>query len=201
MLRLRDIMTREVLTLAPELSLRDALSVLVTRHISGAPVVSNGKVVGVVSLTDLAEFSSNAPGVPIERPVQQAEWSEWDVPAELPEGNEPPSAFFAEMWDDSGADVDERMAESGSPEWNVLEETTVGEVMSRDVRFLPSDAAVEEAAEFMRSASIHRVLVMAGGELEGIVSTSDIAAAVADNKLSHRVYVFPSPRRKATRRP
>jgi CBS domain-containing protein len=179
MLRLRDIMTREVLTLAPELSLRDALSVLVTRHISGAPVVSNGKVVGVVSLTDLAEFSSNSPGVPTE----------------------PPSAFFAEMWDDTGADVDERMAESGSPEWNVLEETTVGEVMSRDVRSLPSDAAVEEAAEFMRSAGIHRVLVMAGGELEGIVSTSDIAAAVADNRLSHRVYVFPSPRRKAPRRP
>jgi CBS domain-containing protein len=199
MLRLRDIMTSEVLTLAPELSLRDALSVLVTRHISGAPVVSQGAVIGVVSLTDIAEFASASPGVPTDRPVS-ATWEE-DDPIDLLEGTEPASAFFAEMWDDAGADVGERMAESSNPEWNALEEATVGEVMSRDVRSLPPDAPVEDAAEFMRSAAIHRVLVMVDGKLDGIVSTSDIAAAVADNRLSHRVYVFPRPRRKAARRP
>ena len=200
MLRLRDIMTREVLTVGPELSLREAMSLFVTRHISGAPVVSNAKVVGVVSLTDLAEFSAASPGVPTERPVQ-AEWGEWDIPAELPEGTEPPSAFFAEMWDDSGADVGERMSESGGPEWNVLEEHTVGEVMSRDVRAMPADATVEAAADFMRSAGIHRVLVMDDGQLEGIVSTSDIAAAVADHKFTKRVYVFPPPSSRQGRRP
>ena len=200
MLRLRDIMTRDVLTVAPDLSLRDAMSLFVTRHISGAPVVSNGKVVGVVSLTDLAEFSSASPGFPSERP-EHAELDEWDTPVDLPEGTEPSSAFFAEMWDDAGAEVGERMAESGGPEWSVLEEHTVGEIMSRDVRSLPLDATVEEAADFMRSATIHRVLAMDGGRLAGIVSTSDIAAAVADHRISHRVYVFPPPRRKPLRRP
>jgi CBS domain-containing protein len=200
MLRLRDIMTRDVLTVGPELSLRDAMSLFVTRHISGAPVVSNGKVVGVVSLTDLAEFSAASPGVPTERPVQ-AEWGEWDIPADLPEGTEPPSAFFAEMWDDSGVEVGERITEANGPEWNVLEEHTVGEVMSRDVRALPADAAVEEAADFMRSAAIHRVLVMNDGLLEGIVSTFDIAAAVADHKITKRVYVFPPPAGRQPRRP
>jgi CBS domain-containing protein len=199
MLRLRDIMTRDVLTLAPDLSLRDALSLLVTRHISGAPVVGQGKVVGVVSLTDLAEFASSSPGVPTERPVSTA-WEDGE-PDEVPEGEEPASAFFAEMWDDAGADVDERMAESGGPEWNMLEEATVGEVMSRDVRSMTPETPVEDAADFMRSAAIHRVLVMTDGRLEGIVSTSDIAAAVADNRLSHRVYVFPKPARPAVRRP
>jgi CBS domain-containing protein len=153
MLRLRDIMTREVLTLAPELSLRAALSVLVTRHISGAPVVSHGRVVGVVSLTDLAEFASASPGVPTDHPVS-ATWDE-ESPVEVPEDAEPASAFFAEMWDDSAADVDERMAEPGGPEWNVLETATVGEIMSRDVRSLPSESPVEDAADFMRSAAIH----------------------------------------------
>jgi CBS domain-containing protein len=199
MLRLRDIMTRDVLTLAPDLSLRDALSVLVTKHISGAPVVRQGKVVGVVSLTDLAEFASASSGVPTERPVSPA-WDE-EESDELTEGAEPASAFFAEMWDDAGADVDERMAESANPEWNALEQATVGEVMSRDVLSMPSDTPVEDAADFMRSATIHRVLVMADGKLEGIVSTSDIAAAVADNRLSHRVYVFPRPQRPVVRRP
>lgn len=200
MLRLHDIMTRDVLTVGPELSLRDAMSMFVTRHISGAPVVSNGRVVGVVSLTDLAEFSAASPGVPTERPVQ-AEWGEWDIPAELPEGTEPPSAFFAEMWDDSGVEVGERMSESGGPEWNVLEEHTVGEVMSRDVRAMSADATVEEAADFMRSAAIHRVLVMNDTQLEGIVSVSDIAAAVADHKFTKRVYVFPPPSSRMGRRP
>jgi CBS domain-containing protein len=66
---------------------------------------------------------------------------------------------------------------------------------------MPSDTPVEDAADFMRSATIHRVLVMADGKLEGIVSTSDIAAAVADNRLSHRVYVFQRPQRPVVRRP
>jgi len=200
MLRLRDIMTREVITVSPELSLRDAMSLFVTRHISGAPVVSNGKVVGVVSLTDLAEFSASSPGVPTERPVQ-AEWGEWDIPSDLPDGTDPPSAFFGEMWDDAGVEVGERIAETSGPEWNVLEEHTVGEIMSRDVRSLPLDATIVEAADFMRSAAIHRVLAMDNGLLKGIVSTWDIAAAVADHRISHRVYVFPPPRGKQVRRP
>src|SRR5687767_504781 len=67
MLRLRDIMTREVVTVAPDLSVRDAMELLTSRHISGAPVLSNRKIVGVVSLTDLAELASGSPGVPTER--------------------------------------------------------------------------------------------------------------------------------------
>lgn len=199
MLRLRDIMTREVLTVSPELSLLDAMSLFVTRHISGAPVVSNGKVVGVVSLTDLAEFSAAAPGVLPRRP-EHTELDDWDSPVDLPEGTDPPSAFFAEMWNDAGAEAGARMAESGGPECNALEEHTVGEIMSRDVRSLPLDATIE-AADFMRSAAIHRVLAMDGGRLAGIVSTSDIAAAVADHRISHRVYVFPPARAKPGRRP
>ena len=61
MLKLRDIMTRELVTLSPEHSLREAMSILSSRPISGAPVVTNGKVVGVVSLTDLAGNSSQTP--------------------------------------------------------------------------------------------------------------------------------------------
>ncbi len=41
MLRLRDIMTTELVTVAPELSLRDAMELLVTSHVSGAPVVAS----------------------------------------------------------------------------------------------------------------------------------------------------------------
>jgi predicted transcriptional regulator len=56
--------------------------------------------------------------------------------------------------------------------------------MSRAIRSLPPDTPVEEAAEFMREHGIHRVLVMEGDRLIGLVSTSDIANAVADHTVS-----------------
>lgn len=190
MLRLSEIMTREVVTVPPELSVRDAMALFATRHITGAPVVSpQGKVVGVVSLTDLAEFAAGSPGAPTER-ADQVEWGEWDREDELPEGTEPPSAFFSDLWDDAGAEVSERMGGTEGPEWSALDEHTVSEVMSRRISALPPTTTVDRAADIMRSTGIHRVLVMDGAQLLGLVSTSDIAAAVADHKLARRVYVF-----------
>lgn len=188
-MRLKDIMTRDVLTVSPELSVRDAMEMLTSRHISGAPVVSRDKVVGVVSLTDLAESAAAASGVPTQRP-EIAEWGEFEAPLEWIEGDEPPAAFFAEMWEDAGADVAVRMAEAMGPEWNMLEELTVGETMNRKVSALPPDTPVEAAADLMRRAAIHRVLVMEDGKLLGVVTTKDITDAVADHLLTNHVYVF-----------
>jgi CBS domain-containing protein len=190
MLRLHDIMTRDIVTLSPEHTLREAMSILVSRHISGAPVTSNQKVVGVVSLTDLAELASSAPGVPTERP-QHPEWGEWDDPVDV--SDEPTTEYFRQLWDDAGAEVAERIAESGGPEWDTLQEHTVAEAMTRDVKWLPSTTSVEDGAQFMRNASIHRVLVMDDAVLLGVVTTKDIADAVADGKLATRTYVFGAP--------
>ena len=192
MLRLHDIMTRDLVTLSPEDSIREAMSVLVSKHISGAPVISHQRVVGVVSLTDLAELASSAPGVPTERP-EQAEWGEWDEPVEVPEGEEPASAYFDRLWDDAGAEVAERMTETRGPEWDALAEFTVGDAMTRDIRSLPPETFVTHAAQFMRNAGIHRVLVISGEDLLGVVSTKDITDAVADHKLTSRTYVFGAP--------
>lgn len=192
MLRLYDIMTRELVTLSPEHSLREAMSILTSHHISGAPVLSNGTVVGVVSLTDLAEFASSAPGIPTQRP-EQAEWGEWDEPRDLPENEEPASAYFQQLWDDAGSEASGRFEETGGPEWNALQEHTVGEAMSRRVQSLAPDTSVEQAAHFMREASIHRVLVMDDGKLLGLATTKDIADAVADHRLDTRTYVFGPP--------
>jgi CBS domain-containing protein len=189
MLRLQDIMTRNLVTLSPEHSLGDAMSLLASRHISGAPVLTNGKLVGVISLTDLVEFTVAMPGVPTERP-ESVESGEWDEALDLLEGEEPPARFFTQLWDDAGADVTDRMEESGGPEWNVLHQHTVGEAMTRNVLTLAPTVPVEFAARFMRGASIHRVLVVERGDLVGIVTTKDISDAVAARKFVHRRYVF-----------
>jgi CBS domain-containing protein len=81
-------------------------------------------------------------------------------------------------------------AASGTSTRVVLSEHTVSEVMTRVVRAMAPDTPVDRAAEAMRRLRIHRMLVTGHGELLGIVSTTDIASAVADHRLNVRQYVF-----------
>lgn len=190
MLKLRDIMTREVLTLSPETTLRDAVAALAAHHMSGAPVVTGARVVGVVSMTDLLDFEASTLPVPGER-TEQAEFGAALEEAPEWEGeNEPPGTFFTELWTDVGADVSERFATERSAEWDLLGEHTVSEVMNRRVHAMSPDASVDAAADEMRRAGIHRILVMDGTSLLGIVTTADITRAVADHELVVRRYVF-----------
>jgi len=54
MTRVADVMTREVITVTPETSLRDLAVILLEKNINGVPVVDdNGKVLGVVCESDL----------------------------------------------------------------------------------------------------------------------------------------------------
>jgi len=198
MLRLRDIMTKDVITFDPNLSIREAMDVLVARRVSGAPVVAGGEVIGVVSGTDLLQFAAALPGVPTEREAEP-EWfgdiagdeDEDAVLAESGEDDDPSALYFTELWDDAGATVVDRIATTTGAEWNTLEEHTVSEAMtSAPVCALSPDTLVTVAADYMRRAKIHRVLVMTGKTLVGVVTSSDITAAVADGKLTSRTYVF-----------
>jgi CBS-domain-containing membrane protein len=54
-LRVRDIMTEEVFTLVASTSFDDAVRSLLFHQISGAPVMEHGRIVGVVSKTDLLD--------------------------------------------------------------------------------------------------------------------------------------------------
>ena len=196
MLRLRDIMTTEVVTLDPNVTIREAMDTFASRRISGAPVVEGGVVVGVVSATDLLQLAAALPGVPTERDLgtdmlDDVSGDNIDVePFPNDRRNDPSAMFFTDLWDDAGASVVERMAVPNTAEWNTLEEHTVSEAMTRaPVHSLTPDALVTTAADYMRRERIHRVLVMTGPTLVGLVTTSDITAAVADGKLTAHTYV------------
>jgi CBS-domain-containing membrane protein len=54
MLKARDIMTKDVVTVNPQTSIRELAALLLERKISGAPVVDDaGKLLGVVTESDL----------------------------------------------------------------------------------------------------------------------------------------------------
>lgn len=190
MLRVKDIMTSDVVTVTPEMSLREAMELLSSRHISGAPVVVGAKVVGVVSASDLITLASAIPGVPTERVGADEEEDVWERAEEWTGGEDPPAEFFRELWADVDAEVPERIAQTDGPEWNALEAHTVDEAMTRRVCALRAEVDVRAAADFMRSAGVHRVIVMEGDQLVGIVSTMDLVKAIAEGRLTSQRYAF-----------
>lgn len=149
MLKLRDIMTRDVVCATPDMTIRDAMELLSQRHVSGAPVIDGGKVVGVFSSSDLltlvADLNDTTPSLTFRRRRSRT---------------------------------------------TTLEDVTVDEVMTRKVQSLPPELSIEAAARVMVEKQIHRVLVMDADALLGIVSTSDVAKAVAEHKIRTRTYVF-----------
>ena len=62
--------------------------------------------------------------------------------------------------------------------------------MTRRLWSIHPDAPISDAAAVMQRARIHRVLVMEDRRLVGIITTTDIARAVADGRLTRHTYVF-----------
>jgi CBS domain-containing protein len=177
-LTIRDIMSRDVVTLSPDMTLREAIEVLDQRHISGAPVVAGGAVVGILSVSDVLALEVASPTVPVAHP-ERPEQGELETPEEWVEGAEAPSAYFTDLWDDAGVDVVERIRQAEGPEWDVLAEHTVGEAMTAGVRCVRADASLKEAAGYMLDQTIHRAIVLDGDTFAGLVTTTDFLRAVA----------------------
>jgi CBS domain-containing protein len=89
------------------------------------------------------------------------------------------------------SDIDEEVpSDTLRPRRTSLEDATVSEIMTREPKALSRETSVEQAAEFMLKNQIHRVLVMDGQKLMGMVTMSDVAKAVAEHRIAHRTYVF-----------
>ena len=148
MLKVKDLMTPDVLTLSPNTTVREAAEMLATEHVSGAPVVRLGKLLGMVSARDLLDFIAALPANPGEV--------------------------------------------TGGQEHGILDDHTVEEAMTRSpLVTIDPEAPANRAAEIMKAEGIHRLPVVAGEKLVGIVSTTDLVKAVADRKISYRTFVFP----------
>jgi CBS domain-containing protein len=185
MLRVRDIMTREVVTLAPESTIREAMETLSTNHLSGAPVVSGESVVGVISMSDILGLIVSGPD-PVSPDQGESMVESWERSDDELEDDEDiqTAAVSDEVWDewadDSGSIVD-----TASPEgYKLLDQCTVEEAMNRELFSLQASASVRAAATMMRERGIHRVIVMDGKSVVGIVSALDIARAVSETGLA-----------------
>lgn len=151
----RELMSREVATVEPEMSLSELATFLEDRGISGALVrEQDGRPVGVVSVSDISSAETLAGRTP-ETAARRA-------------------GFYAQSWEAEFDDYDlEEIRIEDS-------ELTVGDVMTPEVVSVPVEASVPEIVGTMLDQHIHRVFVREGEAIVGLVSTTDLLGLLAE---------------------
>jgi predicted transcriptional regulator len=149
-----DIMRRELIVVRPDQPLSEARHLLIESHISGAPVVDEGRLVGIVSRSDL---------VRVEELVETLD-----------------SEVSGEVWQERQTDGFRHQRPEGFHGFSRrLGDLRVRDAMRAQVICCDPDTAVREVAAEMVRHHVHRIVVVENGAPVGIVSTLDIAALVA----------------------
>ena len=155
----RDLMTQAVTTVDPATSLTDLESRFVAEGVSCAPVVADGRLVGVGSRSDIVRA--------ISEETERAE----ELVAEYYRDREP------EIHGVSARNLILRESDIVAQR---LAELTVRDVMSTRLISVGPNESAEKVARCMLTYRIHRVLVTEGDELLGIVSSLDVVQLVAE---------------------
>ena len=149
----REIMTRDVITVPPDMDLRELAHLFVESEITGAPVVDgNGSTIGVISLTDLVFYSTT-------RDDELIVDSYFYQNAKI-QGQHVPKGFQVE---DCNTGV-------------------VADVMTPVVHSVSERATLTSVARKMARNHLHRVIVKRGKKLTGIISATDILRAVGEQR-------------------
>ena len=153
--RVDALMTRDLISVAPDTPIRDAAERMLTSRIGGVPVVDDsGAPVGVLSLRDVLAALSHS---------QQHAHKSQALAADAP------TLYFGALH------LHERIA--ALPD-DVLLSGDVSQWMSDVVLVCNRNDSVATAAQTMARRSVHRLLVVDGGKLVGLLSALDIAAFV-----------------------
>jgi CBS domain-containing protein len=150
-----DVMHRDVITVAPDDTLRDALALMTGNHVTGLPVMDDmGRCVGLITSSDVLNYEQER----AENSAESGTAQFFDPDTQLWQ-SAPLSAFGL---DDFG-------------------DVQVSEVMTRDLIWVARQASVRDVARRMIEGQIHRVLVMDENKsLFGIISAFDVVRVVAE---------------------
>lgn len=155
----RDLMSAPVRSVEPDTPLAELETLLTAQRVSGAPVVDGGRVVGVVSRSDVVRVLARE-----------------DTAAQLL------VSFYLSPWDEDVSAV-EVLTRSSEMLAQRLHHLHVRDAMSERVLAVPPDAPLREVARRMADERVHRLLVLEDGALRGLVSSLDLARAVAEGNI------------------
>jgi CBS domain-containing protein len=160
----RDAMQSDVVSVRPDETLADLESLLLRERIGGVPVVEDGKVVGIVSRSDVVRTLS------IQQTLAEVAIGTFDRSAEAaPEEEE-----RAER------QQHERMAEAVGRR---LAELRVADAMLHAVISVEVGDPIRDVARALVEHGTHRVVVLDGGRLAGIISSLDLVGLIADERV------------------
>lgn len=154
-LHARDIMQRNVLGVPPDMMIPELVDFLISHRVSGVPVVEKGKVVGIVSRSDLVRAVSlerSLAGV-VAQGFEQEEFAPGEAPL---------------------------LPGLRSSAVQALEQRTVRAIMVAEPVCVAPDTPVAEVARLLVAKHMHRVLVTEGGRLIGLISSLDVVRLVAE---------------------
>ena len=157
---IRDVMTREFEAFDPEMTLTELDLVLVSRAVSGGPVVEEGRLVGVVSRADVIR-------VLYEQQVEAQRVS----------------SFYSSPFPIAIPDL-EHLARDSRKIADRMTKLRVREIMSPDPLVVGPDDDVEFVARLMSERGFHRLLVTEGEDVCGIVSSLDLVRLLGERGLA-----------------
>jgi CBS domain-containing protein len=191
-----DLMNRDVETVSADLPLREAATRLARREVHGAPVVdSEGRCVGVLSVTDLARWASGQGELRVQLPRTCAFQEKYREPGgretilcQLAEGVCP----FQRLQEMPGGRLAIACAEPHCVpvDWQVVEVESlpgdaVRDFMTTAVVTVDPATPVHELARLMLEHRVHRLIVLDGQRRPiGVVTVNDLMQVLAHPEIT-----------------
>ena len=153
MLKVKDVMTSPVVSISPDMSVKEASVILAQRNISGLPVVEKEQVVGIFSEADV---------------LRSLKTMKKDLRLVYPSISSLGIAFQEEV-------TQREIIEA----YNEIGKMPVREVMSANVVTVSPDVAINEAIMSMVRRGINRLPVVEKSKLVGIITRGDVIRGLA----------------------
>ena len=183
-----EIMSWPVEVIPPDISALDASVVMDTKHIKRLPVVDDGRLVGVVTQTDLVQvltsygmwknvqdiMSKDVAEIQRKAPVAEA--------AQIMASKKISCIVILDGDDVVGVFTERDLLKRVVAQQKDAVHTKMEEVMSSSVMSVPPNYSVLSAKKTMENTNISRLVVMKDEKLCGIVTQTDILTAMK-NKL------------------
>ncbi len=148
----KDIMTKDVICVKPEMKINELDKIFIKHNISGAPVVDENKnLVGVVSQSNIVNY-------------------------DLKKGMH--AIIISDYYRSTGIESQQMTEDSIEVDTSSMADTEVKDIMAANVITAKSDDSIHDIANTMCDKKIHRLVIVEGNKVVGMVSTLDILKVV-----------------------
>ncbi len=147
----KDIMTKNVICVKPDMRINELNKVFIRDRINGAPVVDeNGDLIGVVSKSDIVNY-------------------------DLKKGMH--ASSMSDYYNSTGLEP-QQMTDDFITDTLTFTDATVKDIMKPNVITGQPDDSIQDLSREMYDKKIHRLVIVEGNKVAGIVSTLDILKIV-----------------------